>query len=241
VKPCHPFSVFRLCLGIAASFFATGLVQAQTEGTPAPKEKAAAAAGEVERISQNLNDIELLRPLLTLNLTQALVDSLVATMKEIAAEWREVKKMDDAAMKALESEIDKVHADALIGIPIPKDFDAKFAAAQKVSATRYNDARLKGLKRLVLHLSDSLTAPQKDRVEAWSVQTFGGRVIPKKYQANPSKAPKVEVQALAIAGLVERTLLFDRTLVLLQQFKPTASAAAAPAQEGPAPVAPAAK
>jgi hypothetical protein len=74
-------------------------------------------------------------------------------------------------------------------------------------------------------LNESLTPTQKATVEEWSKQQFGGRRIPKKYEANPSKAPLEEVQALAIAALVERTLLFDRTLALLQQFKPVATTA----------------
>jgi hypothetical protein len=176
-------------------------------------------------MNQNLSDLELLRPLLSLNLTQQQVDSLVTTMKGIAAQWTEIKKQDDAALKALGPDIEKVHAAALSGAPIPKEFDAKILEAQKAAAKRYNDARLDGMRRLVLHLNQSLNAAQKATVEEWSKQQFGGRRIPKKYEANPSKAPVEEVQALAIAALVERTLLFDRTLALLQQFKPVSATA----------------
>ena len=240
MNPCHRFPLSRLCSGLLVSLAAVASVHAQTDGTPTPKEKTPApvTAGESDRINQNLTDLELLRPLLPLNLTQKQVDSLVTAMKEIAAEWRDIKKQDDDALKALGPDIDKAHAGVLIGTPIPKEFDAKVAEGQKAAAKRYDDARLKAMKRLVILLNDSLTAPQKDSVEAWSVQQFGGRRIPKKYQANPSKAPKEEVQALAIAALIERTLLLDRTLTLLQQFKPAAAVPAEPAKETPAPVVP---
>lgn len=237
MKPCHRLPLHRLFLGLIALSALTYPVQAQTADTAPGKDSAPVATADIQRMTQNLNDLELLRPLLSLNLTQTQVDSLVATMKGIAAQWTEVKKQDDAALKALGPDIDKVHAAVLTGAPIPKEFDAKILEGQKAAAKRYNDARLDGMKRLVLHLNESLTPTQKASVEAWSVQQFGGRRIPKKYQANPSKAPKAEVQALAIAALIERTLLFDRTLTLLQQFKP-ASTAADPASENSAPAAP---
>lgn len=234
VKSSHRIPLCRLSLGILASLAAVWPVQAQAEGASTAKQTGPVAAGEVDRMNQDLADLELLRPLLPLNLTQSQIDSLVSAMKEIAAEWREVKKKDDAALKALGPDIEKVHAAALVGTPIPREFDAKILEGQKTVTARQNEARLSAVRRLVLLLSNSLTAAQKDSVEAWSVQQFGGRRIPKKYQANPSKAPKEEVQALAIAALVERTLLFDRTLTLLQQIKPVSSASG-PGKDTPAP------
>lgn len=231
MKPCHRFIIGRLCLPVFGFLAAAGALQAQTDGAPGTKDKtpaapAPAALSETDRMNQSLTDLELLRPLLPLNLTQKQVDSIVTAMKGIAAEWREVKKQDDAALKALGPDIEKAHAAALTGTPIPKEFDAKVVEAQKASAARYNEARLKAMKNLLLLLNDSLTAPQKDSIEAWSVQVFGGRRIPKQYQSNPSRAPKEEVQALAIAALIERNLLLDRTLTLLQQFKPASAASA---------------
>ncbi|MBC8103335.1 MAG: hypothetical protein H7Z41_12220 [Cytophagales bacterium] len=227
---CCPSAPF--CLGLLLSCLVPAAGQAQT--SPAPKEKAAlapataaAASSEVDRLNQDLGDLELLRPLLPLNLTQSQVDSITAAMKEIASEWREVKKVDDAALKALAPDIEKAHAGALIGTPIPAEFEAKILEAQKASSARYTEAKQKALKRLLVLLNDSLTPVQKDSIDTWSAQQLGGRRIPKKYQANPSQAPKTEVQALAIVALIERTLLLDRTLVLLQQLKP-ASAGSAP-------------
>ncbi len=232
MKPSHRFLIGRLCLPVFGFLAVTGAVQAQADGpagAKAPTAPAPVALSEIDRMNQSLSDLELLRPLLPLNLTQKQIDSIVTEMKAIATEWREVKKQDDAALKALGPDIEKAHAAALTGTPIPKEFDAKVVEAQKAAAVRYNDARLKAMKRLLLALNDSLTAGQKASVEAWSVQVFGGRRIPKQYQSNPSKAPKEEVQALAIAALIERTLLLDRTLTLLQQFKPASAAAAASA------------
>jgi hypothetical protein len=240
VKPCHRFPSRHWYLSVLLCFAAVGSVHAQADNAAGAKDKdkAPAATDEIERMSQELGDLELLRPLLSLNLTQKQVDSIVSTMKEIAAEWRDVKKQDDAAWKALVPEIEKTHAAALTGTPIPKEFDAKIAEAQKGSLARYNEARLKGMKRLLLLLNDSLTPVQKDAVDAWSVKQFGGRRIPKTYQANPSKAPKEEVQALAIAALIERTLLLDRTLILLQQYKPSSTTPAEPAKDSSTPPAP---
>ncbi len=226
MKPCPRSPIRCLYVGFVILSASVCSVQAQTAGagTPAGKENAPVAPGEIERMNQSLSDLELLRPLLPLNLTQKQVDDLVATMKGIAAQWAEIKKQDDAALRALGPDIAKVHAGVLTGTAIPKEFDAKIVEAQKAAAKRYNDARLDGLKRLVIHLNSSLTPTQKQAVEEWSKVQFGGRRIPKKYQSEPSKAPVEEVQALAIAALVERTLLFDRTLALLQQYKPASSA-----------------
>ena len=226
MKPCYRSVFSRLTLSLAFAVTSLCAVQAQTD--PNDKAPAPPALSEVDRMNQSLGDLELLRPLLPLNLTQKQIDSIVTAMKEIATEWSDVKKQDDAALKALGPDIEKARAAALTGTPIPKEFDAKMLEAQKAAAARYSDARQKAMKRLLVLLNDSLTAPQKDSIEAWSVQIFGGRRIPKQYQSNPSKAPKEEVQALAIAALIERTLLLDRTLTLLQQFKPASAAASDP-------------
>lgn len=236
MKPSHRYTFGRFCLPVFGLLAAASATYAQTGGTPGTKDKTSPIApvtmSEVDRLNQNLGDLELLRPLLALNLTQKQIDSVVTMMKEIATEWREVKKLDDAALKALSPDIEKAHAAALTGTPIPKEFDAKMLEAQKAAAARYNDARLKAMKRLLVLLDSSLTPAQKDGVDSWSVQIFGGRRIPAQYKATPAKAPKAEVQALAIAALIERTLLLDRTLTLLQQYKP-ASAAPPPADAKP--------
>ena len=239
MKPSHRLASCRISLGIALSFAACAAHAQKDAPPPPPKEKPAVSSAEIDRMNQSLSDLELLRPLLTLNLTQKQVDGIVAAMKEIAAEWREVKKQDDAALAALGPDIDKVHTTVLTGAPIPKDFDAKIIDAQKASADRYNTAHTNAMRRLLTLLTDSLKDAQKDKVDAWSVEQFGGRRIPKKYQAKPASAPKEEIQGLAIAALIEHSLLLDRTLILLQQFKPGSDSAPDPAKGDTPPAAPA--
>ena len=240
MKPGHRLSSYRICLGVVLSFAACAThAQKDAAPPPPPKEKPAIPSAEIDRVNQSLSDLELLRPLLPLNLTQKQVDGIVAAMKEIAAEWREVKKQDDAALVALGPDIDKAHTAVLTGVPIPKEFDAKIIDAQKASANRYNVAHTNALRRLLTLLTGSLKDAQKDKVDAWSVEQFGGRRIPKKYQAKPAAAPKEEVQGLAIAALIEHSLLLDRTLILLQQFKSETAATPDPAKSDAPPAAPA--
>jgi len=185
----------------------------------------------LQTASQALNDMELVRPVLDLRLTRSQIDSLLAALKETRALSVAVKQQDEDALKLLAPDILTAHDALFKGGTVPADFDKKMAAAQKASAERFEAARVKALKRLLTTLNDSLTPAQKDAAEAWSVQFFGGRRIPKKYQANPSAAPKEEVQAMALAALIEQALMNDRAYGLMQQYVPAeaTSAPAAPA------------
>jgi len=189
--------------------------------TPAP------SAESLQSASQALNDMELVRPVLDLHLTRSQIDSLLAALKETRALSVAVKQQDEDALKLLTPDILTAHDALFKGGAVPADFDKKMAAAQKASAERFEAARVKALKRLLTTLNDSLTPAQKDAAEAWSVQFYGGRRIPKKYQANPSAAPKEEVQAMALAALIEQALMNDRSYSLIQQYVPAAAAAPA--------------
>jgi hypothetical protein len=49
-----------------------------------------------------------------------------------------------------------------------------------------------------------------------SEKAFGGKRVPKAFQSNPEKAPKDQVEALALIEFVKGVLLIDRTIVLME-------------------------
>lgn len=201
---------------------------ADVAGSP-PSSAAVVPPAASRQASQDLSDLTLLRPLAELQLTQKQVDALIATMKQTVALSASIKKQDDASLADMSAEIARVRADALQGAPVPADFETRLAAAEKASNDRYLAGKAQATKELLTTLSEILTPEQKGRALEWEKsQLNGGYRVPAQYQSDPSKAPPDAVQALALVEVINGSLLFDRTLALLQEYKPASAAAATP-------------
>lgn len=241
--PGRAVAVAAAAFAVAAAgvFAVPSVAAAPQEGaasagaSPTPASSSSAPGTDIQRINQDLSDIDLLRPFLPLSLTRKQVDDIVAAMKETSAISTEVKRQDEEATRALAADIAKVRADALKGTLIPTAFDAKIAAAAKASDQRLAEAKQKAIKKLLTTLDATLTSSQKETVFEWEKQQLGGGYrVPAEYKSDPSKAPKEIVRALALVELIKYALLSDRTLTLLQQYKPADAPSAAAGAAAPA-------
>jgi hypothetical protein len=200
------------------SFLAFALLSSLAQA-PAVAQPPADKAVPVQTVREQIADLVLLQSLVPLKLTAEQIDALLPPMKAASAAAAKLRKQDDDAVKGLATEIAKTHSAALTGTPIPEATEKLVLDADKASAERIADARKTALKEIFTALKTALDDSQKAEVERQSEKAFGGKRVPKQYQANPAKAPKEIVQDLALAAFAERILLFDRAIPLLEKLK----------------------
>jgi hypothetical protein len=204
---------------------------------------AGAASPAADTAALHIRDLSVLHALLPLKLTKAQIDSLITPLREIAKDDDARRKEDAAALAGLADDVAKARTAALNGEPPAKELEDKVAGRGKDAAARLASTRKAAILKLWPAVT-ALTDAQKDEIEAQSRAFYGGRRVPAQYQKDPSKAPKAEVQALALKAFIEGVLLDDRALGVLEKLKPAPEdAAAKPAAstaEAPA-AAPAAK
>ena len=148
-----------------------------------------------------------------------LLDEIAALSDKIT-----VVRRDDDALKALEPTIVKMRDAAIQGkLPSAED-EKRVADANQAADTRAAEARKKATLDLLAETIASFTADQKAEVQRQSDALFGGKRVPRAFVNNPSKAPKDQVEALALSAYIERVLLIDRAIPLMEKMR----AAAAP-------------
>lgn len=209
----------------AATLLAALSIPALGSGARAqPQERAAApaaaAAGvDPDHVLAGINDLGLLKALLPLRLTDEQRTRLLATLRQVAEEGKTAMKQDAEALRALAAEIEQARAGALAGTPISSELEARVAAAGKAAEARHKRARTAALGRILVVAKEVLTPEQREEIEAQSERANGGRLVPRQYQSDPSKAPREAILDLASASFIERVLLNGRAIEVLSQMK----------------------
>jgi hypothetical protein len=164
-------------------------------------------------------DLVLLQALVPLRLTESQIERLLPPIRAAQTEYVQLQRKDDEGLKALEAELTKARDAAIAGTLPDAALEKKVLAEDKASLTRLAESKKKVTLEVLTVLVEVLTADQKDEIERQSEKVFGGKRVPREFANNPSKAPKDQVQALALAAYIERVLLIDRTLPLLEKMK----------------------
>ena len=168
-------------------------------------------------------DLVLLQALVPLKLTAEQIDRLLPPMRAAQTEYLKLVRQEEDALKPLEPELTKARDEAIEAGKLPgAELEKKVQEVDKASLTRYSDARKKATIDLLTVLLDALNDDQKAEIERQSEKVFGGKRVPREFANNPSKAPKDQVQALALSAYIERVLLIDRTLPLMEKLKAAA-------------------
>lgn len=186
----------------------------QTPPTPAP---------HAVRARDARADLLLLQALVPLKLTAEQIERLLPPMRTAQTEYVRLVRQEEDGLKPLEPELVKARDEAIGGKLPGGDLEKKVLEADKASLGRAAEARKKATLDLLAVLLDALTAEQKAEIERQSEKVFGGKRVPREFAANPSKAPRDQVQALALSAYIERVLLIDRTIPLLEKLKAAAS------------------
>lgn len=185
---------------------------------------------DVQKVLDGIADLDLLKAVAPLKLTEDQIRKLVDIMKSAAALGEQKRKEDHAAWRTLLEDVEKAREEALNGGEIPAEVEARILKVLKDSEKRVEDLRKEGAGRIWSVAREVLTATQKDEIEKQTSKMLGGkRLVPREFKDNPAKAPKEAVQDLMLMLYVERILANDRAIGLLGRIKP---APAAPADAG---------
>lgn len=182
------------------------------------------ASPEAIRARDAVADIVLLQSLIPLKLTAEQIDRLLPTMKAAQEDYLKLVRRDDDALKALEPTLTRMRAEAIEGkLPSAED-EKKITDANKAAEARAAEARKKATLDLLAQTLAVFNDDQKAEVQRQSDALYGGKRVPRAFVNNPSKAPKDQVEALALSAYIERVLLIDRTIALLEKMRAAASA-----------------
>ena len=204
-----------------ALFFALCLLTPQ-QAPAVPTDTAKKALAVQEHIA----DLSLLQSLTPLKLTAPQIEKLLPILKKARERAVELNRQDDEALAALTGEVAKARAQAIAEGTFPETIEKRIGETQRLSASRRLETTRKTVAEVLESLREFLTQPQKDEIEQQSEKYFGGKRVPKEYGQEPSKAPKSVVQDLAISAYIERVLLFDRSITLLELLKAAANKSA---------------
>lgn len=189
-------------------------------GAPQPP----VASPEAVRARDAVADLILLQSIVPLKLTAAQIDRLLPKLKAAQTEYLALVRRDDAALKALEPTIVKMRDEAIGGKLPSADDEKKIADANKAAETRAAEARKKAVLEVLAETIAAFDEDQKAEVQRQSDALFGGKRVPRAFANNPSKAPKDQVEALALTAYIERVLLIDRTIAILEKMRAAAPA-----------------
>lgn len=193
-------------------------------GRVAVAQPPAQTPAEVQKVFDNIADLDLLKAISPLKLTEDQIRKLVDIMKSAAALGEQKRKEDNAAWKSLAEDVAKAHEAALSGTEISADLEARIVKVAKDSEKRVQELRKEGAARIWSVAREALTPTQKDEMEKQAAKMLGGkRMVPREYKDDPSKAPKEAVQDLMMMVYVERILANDRAIELMGKIKPASA------------------
>lgn len=161
-------------------------------------------------------DLRLLDSLLPLELTKDQIAQLLVPMKAAQKEYEGLLKQGDDAAKGLANALTEARNAAIEGKKAPAELSKKIDDLGKSAETRQVTVYQKSVESTLAVTLKVLTAPQKGDLLRQSEKAFGGKRVPKAFQNNPEKAPKDQVEALALIEFVKGVLLIDRTIVLME-------------------------
>lgn len=187
---------------------------------PATAATAGAGAADPQTVLAHINDLGLLKALQPLRLTEDQITKLLAVMRAVAETGRARAKQEEAVVRAFAADVARAHADALAGAEIPVELEKRVETAGKEATERQRQAKNAAVGRILAVAKAVLTPAQRDQIEAQSRKAFGGRIVPREYRDNPSKAPREAVLDLATGAFIDRVLLNDRAIEVLSRMKP---------------------
>lgn len=176
---------------------------------------------DVQTTLYKVGDLDILKALLPLKLTDTQRTKLKSALQEILAAREEKRKEDYTAMRAITDEINKARTAALNeGTEIPPELETKILKAFADSEKRFQAFNKDALQKVFAFAKPLLTPQQMDTIEKSAEKMLGGKRVPREYAKKPASAPKEKVQDLALVTYIERILLYDRTVDLLDKLKP---------------------
>jgi hypothetical protein len=200
---------------------------AMAQQTPQPP------PADIQKVFNEVADLDLLKALAPLRLTEDQIRKLVDIMKSASALGEQKRKEDYAAWRALAEDVAKARQDALNGTEMSAEVEARIVKGINESEKRVQDLRQEGVSRIFSVAREALTTGQKDEIEKQVSKMLGGkRLVPREFKDNPSKAPKEAVQDLMLMVFVERILATDRAMSLLGKIKPASATPPADAGSG---------
>jgi hypothetical protein len=170
-------------------------------------------------VQEQIADLSLLQSLAPLKLTAEQANKILPVLKKARERAVELNRQDDEALIQLGPEVAKARTQAITESIVPDTIEKRVGETQRLAASRRLEATRKTVAELQEFLRDVFTPVQKDEIEKQSEKFFGGKRVPKEFAKDPNKAPKNVVQDLALAAYIERVLLFDRTIPLLELIK----------------------
>lgn len=189
---------------------------------------------DIQKTMDSISDLDLLKALIPLKLTADQIQKLTTVMKEAVDAMESRRKEEFAAWRSIADDVAKAREDALNGVNVTPEVEAKILKAITESEKRSVAARQDAVARIFAVAREIFTPEQKDLIEQQTSKMLGGKkLVPPQYRNNPSRAPKEEVQNLMLQVFIERIFLFERTLLVLGKMKsadaPTEAPAAPPA------------
>jgi hypothetical protein len=223
-------NALRTCSTLVLLALATVPVYAQNAPPPATPPPAGAKVETLDKqkVFATLYDLNLLSSLLPVKWTAPQKEKVVTALKEVLAEDAERRKKDEEVLSGLAPEAKDARSAALAGTLPTEELNKKIADAFKAGEARALQAKRSAVAKILPILKEIFTGTQKDEIERQSVAFYGGKRIPPEYKKDPSKAPKEAVQDLALIAYIERVLLDDATLPLLEKLKPVGDEAPKP-------------
>jgi hypothetical protein len=179
------------------------------------------APTSVVKVREQIDDLGLLKSLVPLQLTSPQIEALLVPMRAASTAATALQKQADEAVLALAAEVSKARDSGLANKPLPEALEKKIAEGAQAAAERYQAARRKAVGQILAVAKEKLTEPQKKEIEKQCIAFYGGKRVPSQYRENPDKAPREAVLDLAVQGYIEQTLLFDRTISLLEKMRET--------------------
>lgn len=190
--------------------------QPPASGAPQP---AATAQQKALAVQEQIADLTLLQSLTPLKLAPDQIEKLLPILKKARERAVELNRQDDEALVKLGPEVAKARTEAITQGSVPETIEKRIGETQRLAASRRLETTRKTVAEALEALREIFTTSQKDEIERQSEKYFGGKRVPREYAKEPSKAPKAVVQDLAISAYIERVLLFDRTIPLLELLK----------------------
>lgn len=203
--------------------------------TPAPSTVAATALpADVQKINDQIDDLNILAGLGPLKLTADQIDKLLPTIKAISQEGEAKKKKDYDIVRGLAADVAKVRADMIAGKPLDTDLATKLEKINADLGSRYASAHQDAIQRVADAMKDALTPEQNDKIQDNYVRQNKGRItVPSNLRNSPEKT-KTYIRTQAMQWFAERFLLTERTIPLLEALKSASAATPETAAAPPA-------
>ena len=209
---------------------------AQTAPPPATPPRPPA---DIQKTLRQIDDLNLLVSILPLKLTTAQIDRLLEPLKAFHAgdADRQKKDIDSdyAAVRGVASDVDKSLTDGLKGTPTDPAAEAKINKALADIDARYAGERRGAIEPVAVVAREILTPEQRVAIDKqWPKLGDGPIKVPADIRRD-NKKTMAYAQERTLSAFVERVLLPDRAVAVLEGLKKGMTAAPASASAPAAP------